>query len=197
MRPVKVYMNAAGYSQWVPIDYIESWFGVGVSVIPSYNATVSYSVQYHYNPEVIDPARSPQNKISISRSTTTATVTDYGPQGLGHGLTAGDSVIIKGSGSAALDSQKPQFGNGDLGITVTPTAYNTYTYTCANSGPAADGGNAYVARQRIYTHSTLVTQSTRQNGTFNYPVRGVRLYLISITGANSYIDMTVLQGSSA
>jgi hypothetical protein len=187
-------MNAAGVSQWVPIDYIESWFGVEAGVCFSEDASLTAAVQYTLDYERIDPSQ-PTQKVSISRTTTTATVTDYGPFGLGHGLLTGDSVVINGSGSTQLDSPAPLFGSGGVGFTITQTGKNTYTYPCVNAGPAADGGNAYVSRQRIYTHSTLTGLTSRANGTFNYPVRAIRL---SVTGYSAgYCDLTVLQGSSA
>lgn len=194
MRPVKVYMNAAGVSQWIPIDYIESWFGVECAVCLSEDAALTAAVQYTVDYELVNP-QNPTQKVSISRSTTTATVTDYGPFGLGHGLLTNDSVVVKGSGSTQLDSQPPLFGMGDVGFTVTVTGKNTYTYTVTNAGAAADNGNAYVARQRIFTHSTLTGLTSRANGTINYPVRAVRL---SVSGYSAgYCDLVVLQGSSS
>jgi hypothetical protein len=196
MRPTKVVLNAAGYSQWVPISYMESWFGVGVSVQLSGDASgITYTVQHTYDFLNIDPSTpdsSAGNHVTISRSGTTATVTDYGPYGLGHGLSTGDSVIIKGSGSSVLDSLSPAYGTGDVGWSVTYVSSSTYTYTCANSGATADTGNCYVARQRVFPHATLATQSARGQGTYNYPVRAVRLYLSAYT--SGYADMIVLQG---
>ena len=116
--------------------------------------------------------------------------------GIGHGLTTGDSVVIKGSGSANLDSPLPLFGQGDVGLSVASTpSTTTYTYAVANSGATADGGNAKVLRQRVFTHSTLVGQTTRQTGTYNYPVRAIRLYVSAYTAG--FADMLVLQGIGA
>ena len=49
MRPVRVTMNAAGFSQWVPIDYTEAWFGVGVAVLLSEDGNLTYTVQHTFD----------------------------------------------------------------------------------------------------------------------------------------------------
>jgi hypothetical protein len=193
-------MNAAGVSQWVPIDYIESWFGVEVGVILSEDASgVTYSVQYTLDSLRLNPqgaADGSDNHVTIARAGTVATVTDNGPYGLGHGLSPGDSVIISGSGSTNFDSLPPTYGTGLVGrqVDTTPSS-TTFTYTVSNTGPAADVGTTYITRQRIFTHSTLANLQARNNGTFNYPIRAVRLYLAAL--ATGYVDMTVLQGSAA
>lgn len=195
MRPVKVTLNVAGYSQWIPIDYIESWFGVGVAVILSEDGNLTYSVQHTFDSETINP-QNPMDMVTISRTTTVATVTDNGPRGIGHGLTTGDNIIISGSGSSVLDSPKPAFGQGDVGWNVASTpSPTTYTYTVANSGPAADAGNTFVARRRVFTHSTLNALTVRQSGSYNYPVRAIRLRVSAYSAG--FVDMVVLQGMPA
>jgi hypothetical protein len=194
MRPVRVVLNAAGYSQWVPVAYNESWFGTTVAVVLSENASLTYSVQYtcDFMQANYTPLYGP---ISVARVTTTATVTDVGPYGLGHGLTTGDNVIIKGTNTTNLDSPSPTYGTGDLGwqIASTPST-TTYTYTVANSGATASVGSPTVARLRVFTHATLAAQTTRQVGSLNYPVRAVRLYISTYSAG--YADMTILQGVS-
>jgi hypothetical protein len=194
MRPVRVTLNAAGYSQWVPIDYLESWFGTTLGIIPSEDGNLTYSVQFTMDFAILE-APSSSAPVSIARAGTVATVTDAGPLGIGHGLTTGDSVIIKASGSSMLDSPQAVFGQGDLGWQVASTpSPTTYTYTVANSGPAADVGITKTSRLRIFTHATLAAQTTRQNGSLNYPVRAVRLYVSAYTAG--FVDMIVLQGSA-
>lgn len=199
MRPVRVTLNAAGYSQWVPIDYIESWFGVGLGVALSEDGNLTYSVQFTFDDPRIDTSDS-TSLVTISRTTTVATVTDSGPLGIGHGLTTGDSVLIKGSGSANLDSAVgaggvAPFGQGDIGLNVASTpSISTFTYAVANSGATADGGNAHIARMRVFNHFTIATQTTRQNGSLNYPVKAVRLYVSLYTAG--FADLTILQGSA-
>jgi hypothetical protein len=194
MRPVKVTMNAAGYSPWVPIDYIESWFGVGLGVVLSEDGSLTYSVQFTMDDPRIDN-NDLTSLVSISRTTTVATVTDAGPFGLGHGLTTGDSVLIKGSGSPNLDSKSASIGAslGDVGYNVASTpSTTTFTYTVANSGAAASvANNTYIARLRIFTHATLAAQTTRQNGSLNYPVKAVRLYVSAYSAG--FAELLILQ----
>src|ERR1700690_187613 len=102
MRPVKVSFNAVGFTQWVPIDYIESYFAVGIACIPSEDWSGTYTVQETFDDPIID-AQMNYSNVSISRTTTVATVTDAGLYGLGHGLTTADNVIVKGTGSSNLD----------------------------------------------------------------------------------------------
>ncbi len=194
MRPVRVTLNAAGYSQWVPVDYIEAWFGIGVAVVLSEDGNLTYTVQHTFDYEYIDPADN-TSLVTIARVGTVATVTDTGPWGIGHGLTTGDNVIIKGSGSPNLDSPASLFGQGDVGVNIALTpSPTTYTYTVANSGPTTDGGNCHVARRRIFA-STLAAQTARGTVTYNYPVRAIRLYVSIYTAG--FADMTVLQGIAA
>ena len=200
MRPVKVTVNAVGYSAWIPIAYNESWFGIGVAVIVPVSATGTYTVQHTFD----DPSYAMQldgsNTITIARVTTTATVTDFGPNGLGHGLSVGDSVVVSGSGSPTiLDSQPPAVGDPLAGVGRGIVGWNvasvpsstTYTYTVANSGPASDGGNAHVCRMRVF-NSTLSAQTASGTVTYNYPVRAIRLSVSALSAG--FIDMIVLQG---
>jgi hypothetical protein len=187
-------LNAAGYTQWVPIAYNENWFGATIACIPSEDSNLIYAVQLTFDYDNAD-YRKLYSPVSISRSGTTATVTWAGPQGLGHGLTTGDSVIIKGSGSTVLDSPGAAFGPGDLGWQVASTPSNkTFTYVVTNSGATADTGATTIAPMRVFNHATLVNQTSRQADTINYPARAVRLYISSYTAG--YCDMTVLQGVS-
>src|SRR5882724_12401563 len=101
MRPVRVTMNALGVSQWIPIDALESWFGIGIACIPSEDANLTYTVQHTFDFSQTNPNNS-TNLITITRAAGRATVTDFGPNGIGHGVTTGDSVIIRGSGSPVL-----------------------------------------------------------------------------------------------
>ena len=196
MRIVKVSLNAAGFSQWIPVDYVEAWFGIGVAVIPSEDANLTYSVQHTFDPTAAIESTYGGQNISISRAGTVATVTDTGTQGFGHGLTTGDNAIIKSSGSSYLDSPLTSIGNGELGRQVASTpSPTTYTYTVSNSGPTADGGNAKCSRLRVFPHATLNGQTTRGSGSYNYPVRAVRLYISSYTAG--YADFIVVQGNAA
>ncbi len=194
MRPVRISLNALGHTQWVPIDYIESWFGVSVAVVLSFDGNLGYDVEHTFDdprPQTDDPYQI--CTVSISRSGTVATVTDAGPNGIGHGLIPGDSVIVTGSGSTYLDSQPAAFGTGTVGWTITGTPTTTsYTYTVANSGPTSDNGNAKVSRQRVFNEPNLTNLTARASDYYAYPIKAVRLYIKSYTAG--FADLLVLQG---
>ena len=186
MRPVRITVNAVGNSQWVPLNYDQSSFSVGLAVCPWSTATgLTYAVQHCFDDLTLF------RNVQVSRSGTTATVTDIGPDGLGHGLTTGDSVILRGTGSSVLDSPKSAIGNGDLGWTITVTSGTQYTYTCANSGPTADANVSTALGLRVYPHATL-SGSTRQDGNYAFPPRAVRISVSAITAGA--VDLMVLQG---
>ncbi len=196
MRPVRVSLNTLGHTQWIPIDYIEAWFGVSVAVVLSVDGNLGYDVEHTFDdPRPLTAQEDPDqpNTVSISRIGTVATVTDYGPNQIGHGLTPGDSVIVTGSGSTYLDSQPAVFGKGTVGWTITGTPTTTsYTYTVANSGPLTDNGNARVSRQRIFTDPNLTNLTARAMDNYAYPVTAVRLYIKAYTAG--FADLLVLQG---
>lgn len=196
MRPVRVTLTAAGVSPWIPLNRLQNSFAVALACIPSYNANLTYSVQHTFDEVTWQDAHS----ISISRSGTTATVTDTGPAGLGHGLSTNDSVIIKGSGSGNLDSPTAAFASGatgDQGVTITVTGVNTYTYTVANSGATADGGSAKALGLRVYNCdlATLVGATTRLDGNYAFPPTAIRMNITSFTAGT--LDMLVNQGQGA
>lgn len=184
MRPIIITANAVGPTQWVPVNYLEVAFGVGLGFIPWSTATgLSATVQHTFDD--LQAFR----QVSLSRSTTTATVTDLGPYGLGHGLTTNDSVIIRGAG-APFDTPKAPIGQGDVGATVTVTSATQYTYTVANSGPTAGTGMA--VGLRVFPHTSIVTASARVDGSYFEPIRAVRLNVVAISAGA--VDLLILQG---
>src|SRR5258708_35761953 len=133
MRPVRVVVSAPGPSQWIPVNYLQTPFGVGLVVIPWATATgLTYVVQHVFDDISIS------HGVAITRAAAVATVVDNGPDGLGHGLSTGDSALIQGSGSETFDSPEPVVGMGEVGSTITPTGNNTYSYPVPNSAPVLD-----------------------------------------------------------
>jgi hypothetical protein len=192
MRPVRVVVSAPGVSQWIPINYLEIAFAIGIGVMPWSTATgQAFTVQHTFD-SLESPNNLPNRQISIARAGTTATVTDLGPDNLGHGLATGDSVIIISSGSTQLDSPKVTVGQGDLGWTITVTGNTTYTFTCANAGPTTDGGNAKVTRLHVFPHATIAAATTRVDGNYAFPPTAIRLNVATLTGGS--IEMDVIQG---
>lgn len=194
MRPVRITVTAPGNSQWIPINYIETAFAIGLGVIPWSTATgVSYTVQHSFDD--LDQSKVAGNVIQITRAAAVATVFDSGPDGLGHGMVTGDNVIITGSGPP-FDTLRTGVGiqTGDLGADITVTDNTHYTYAVANSGATADNGNATIRRMRVFPHATLVTLAIRADGNYAFPVRAIRLKAITLTAGA--IDLLVLQGSA-
>ena len=193
MRPVRVTVSAAGNSQWIPLNYIETAFAVSVSVIPWSTATgVSYTVQHSFDD--LDQSKVAGNSIQITRAAGVATVFDPGPDGLGHGMSTGDNVIITGSGPP-FDTPQTSVGiqHGDLGADITVTSNTGYTYAVPNSGALADSGFATVRRMRVFNHAVLVAQSARLDGNYAFPPRAIRLKAVTLTAGS--IDFLVVQGS--
>lgn len=174
MRPVSVTLGAAGNTPWIPINYEQVPQCVGFAVVLSSGASLTYSVQHTFD----DLAPSSRRRVQISRATTTATVTD--PD---HGLSVGDSVIITGSGSTALD--------GTFAVASVVDA-NSYTYTCANSGAAAAADGTYVLNLRVFNHEDVVTKTDRQDGNYAFPPRAIRLNIS--TYASGKATLLILQG---
>jgi hypothetical protein len=197
MRPIRVTLSAAGNSQWIPIDYVEAPFAVGLAVIPWSTATgLTYTVQHTF-----DSGNPPSNQgISISRVAALATVFDPGPNGLGHGMTTGDNIVVEGAGPP-FDTTKALIGIGDLGADITVVDNLHYTYTVLNSGPLSDSGDAKISRLRVFPHATLNTTTgnpgatgLRGDGNYAFPVRACRIKANTLTGGS--IDFILLQGNA-
>ena len=187
MRPVCCTVPSAVAGPWIPLDYIESWFGVSLFVTLSEDASgMTYTVDFTGD----DTGPVGVRPIKISRSGTVATVTDLGPVASQykydnvsrHGLVAADSVVIQSS--LGFD--------GTYAVVTTPTP-TSYTITVPNSGVTVDGGNAKVNALRVFNHTVLTAQTVRNFGTFNYPVRAIRLRLSAWTAGQA--TLCILQGT--
>lgn len=174
MRPVKVTLGSATSSSWIPVNELANTFQIGLGVAITSGASLTYNVQHTFD----DPGPDNLHPVSISRTTTVATVTDTD-----HGLTAGDNVLIQESGSSNLDGSY---------VVASVTGANTYTYTVANSGATADNGNAKAHNFRVYPHAVLTLQTTRLDGNYGYQIQAVRLNVS--TWVSGKVDLTVLQG---
>src|SRR6267378_2440928 len=89
--------GAAG--PWIPLDYLQRPFNVALMVSLSQDASgITYSVEY--TPDNPNSSKNTANPVaSLTRSTTTATLTFANP----HGLVTGDAVVVYNSGDANLD----------------------------------------------------------------------------------------------
>lgn len=195
MRPIRQTLNTVAPGPWIPLDSFQGGFGVALAVIPWSTATgLVYTVQHTF--DSLDGGNlggEGYRNVQVSRVAALATVFDDGLDGIGHGLSTGDSVLIQGSGSSQMDSQKaiPPL-KGDLAFAVTVTDNTHYTYPVANAGPLADGGTTRALALRVFPHAVLAALSARSDGNYAFPPRACRLNVTALTGGA--VDFEVIQG---
>jgi hypothetical protein len=170
--PARIVLAALGNSPWVPLDYIQHPFQVSIAGLMSSGAAFTWSVQYTYDEISFDQAK---EDVTIARAGTTATVT--WPN---HDMVTGDSTIILGSGSAALDSQVDT-GGRPISSDITVVDASTFTYTVANTGPTVSNGFAKAMRLRVFPHAVLTAVTTRLDSNFNLPCKGLRYQITAYT----------------
>lgn len=184
MRPSIVTLNAIGVSPWIPVNYKQLVFGVGLAIIPSSNiAALTCKAQLTFD----DPGPDSAHSVSVSQTLTTLTVTDpggyqSGGAAFGHGLSVGDSVTLTQSGLPGVDGTWP---------VASVVSQNQYTITLPGS---ASQSSAFTMAQpfRVFDHASLTAVSARANGSIGFPVAAVRLS-VSAIGAG-YVSLAVLQG---
>lgn len=171
MRPKTFIVSTAatGYSPWHMLNYKQTPFDVGFLVNIAGN-TGTYTVEHGFSDL--------QKKgVSISRATTTATVTYAN-----HGLKAGDSIV--------LDNVPAPFKGTFQVASVSSTS--VFTFTVPDSGAAAATGDAIFIS--VMPHSSgLTSQTTTKEGNYNTPIQFIRLS-ITVSGAGHFA-FTVTQGS--
>lgn len=114
---------------------------------------------------------------SISRSTTTATVTHDGTRV----VSVGDSLIVQGAGSP-FDTT--------TGVVASVPSSTTFTYTVADSG-ASDTHYARIAVINPVDHDTLTAIAATDVGNLAFPVTAVRLNCTAYTSGAA--ELTVIQ----
>ena len=157
MRAVYQTVAAQAAGAWIPVDSLQTAFGLGLFVTVSLDAN---GLTYEVDLTGDDPFAVPR-PVTIFQSTTTATITDPA-----HGLLSGDSATLSNTGIGI-----------DGTYTITVTDANTYTVTTVTSQTATGKNGSSVITFRVFTHPTLVGQTTRQTGNVAFPVKAVRLKL--------------------
>ena len=167
--PIKQTVSSAVRGAWIPLNLLATPFNVSLACVCSSNINATYSVEYTHD--------NPQNGVacSISASTTTATLTL-----VNHGLTTSDSIIVAGSGVAALDGTFQVAGVTDQ---------NTITYTIASK--TATSHTAKISVLRVFVHSTIVSKTANADGNIAFPVGAVRLNVTAWVAG--YVTMLVNQ----
>jgi hypothetical protein len=175
--PISVVLRADGNSEWIRLNWEQNNFQVSLAGLVFESANLSWTVQHTYDDFNV------KRPVSIARVTTTATVTDTGPDGLGHRLTTGDCVIIQQTGSSNLDTP-------EAGAEITVVDATSYTYTVLDTGVTAATGLA--TPLRIFPHAVLAAETARADGVYTSPVTGCRLNVASFVAGG--VELQVVQG---
>lgn len=173
MRPMSSTVSAAGAGSWLRVNSKQIPFDLSFRVTLSSGAGMTYQVQHTFD----DPEN--RQNCSISRTTTTATLTLAD-----HGLSVGDSITVSGA-LAPLD--------GTYAV-ATVTDANIITYTVANSG--ATSATTDVARVRVFrvaAHATVTAKTASDDGSqYTAPVQAIRLNITAYTSGKA--TLVALQG---
>ena len=172
MRPATVRVSSATFSPWIPLNRMSSAFGVAIGVKLPATGSLTYSVQHTF-----DDIYERTQAFSISRTTTTATVTKTT-----HGLSVGDWLLVTGAG-APLDGEY---------LVASVTDADTFTYTVLNSGVTASPGTAWMQTARVFPHEDLAAKTASDDGNYAFPPRACRLRVT--TYSSGFADMTVIAG---
>ena len=177
MRQQVVKQGAVGSTNWLFVDpRRNNDFNVGLTTTIETAATLTYDV------EITSDANSQERhqKVSISRSTTTATVTL-----VGHGLKTGDNVIVFDSNYTNHTPESNLEGRHD----ITVTTLNAFTYPVADTG--ATSAIARLISFSVSDHATIAASSAAESSSQTTPVSAFRLNVTAYT--DGFVELTVLQ----
>jgi len=172
MRIATRRLTAAGFSDWITLDYHVSGYGVGLGIVPSSNANLTYNIEHTFDDLSIF-----NTVTTLSRTTTTATLTFAN-----HGLTAGDWIFVSNSGNPVMDGS----------FTVASVVdQNNITYAVTNSGSTTGLVGTKFSFGRIFQHAVLTAQTGRQNGNYAFPPYATRINVTAFVAG--YVDYTAIQ----
>lgn len=179
-------------SPWIKHDYRQTPFNLSLAVYFDVLLAATLAVQL----VVDDQSNTSERPVAVVQSaSTTATVTDYGPDTIngapsnqawggpfGHGLLSGDVVFLAGT-QAGID--------GAYAVTVV----DQHTYTITTLVNQTIAVQARATTGRVFTHPSLTALVARATGNYGSPVWMSRLvctahtttgvgYLVAIQGAN-------------
>jgi len=180
--PVKAQVSGApGITPWIVLDYTQRPFDVGLFASLSEDASAAATYSLEYTPDNPNQTKGTRNPVvSLTRTTTVATLTWANP----HGLTTGDAAKVYNSGDPNLD--------GDVQVASTPSA-NSITYTVANTGLTTQTGYAEAIALRVFALPTALTAATtRQSAALTTPAWAVRLHVTALTAGSVLLE--VVQG---
>ena len=176
MRSTLAPVGATGPGQWFPIDTVQSGFGVGYFCNVQQGSTLTYKIQHGF----YDPAVDQLVPLSITRVTTTATVTF--PSAVTPKV--GDVLVVISAGA-------PFDGTFDV---ASVTNASTVTYTVPNSGATTAGAGAQVLIIRTEDDPIVVSQTSSTSGNIAFPTNAIRLNVTAWSAGA--VSLTVNQGIS-
>jgi len=173
MRQQVVTQSAVGASNWLFMDtrrLVEKNTSLAATLNDSANLTYSAEVTYDRNTNVRWQAAS----FSAATNTVTVVLVD-------HGLAAGDNVQVLNTGNSSLDGQHD---------VASVTDDDTFTYTVTGIGTVAATSGQLISF-RVFDHSSIVGETTNQDGSILRPVSAVRLNVTAHVAGS--VTLTVLQ----
>jgi len=173
MRTQLVTLAAVGNTAWIPVDNNKAAFGVGIGVMLTPSASLTYTVQHTHD----DPFLR-KNPVSITRSATTVTVNLPS-----HGLSVGDFVHVEGANLTSSD-----VFNGDFSVAAITDA-NNFTYTVSNAGGATAATQAMVTTLRARPNGSLNSATASGDTNYAFPVRAIRLNISVYTSGTATMEI--------
>lgn len=174
MLPATIRLSAAGPSNWIPVNRLQSKFNLALAGWIDDGSNLIWEVQHTLSS--LDS--SAERQVTITRAGTAATVVDPA-----HGLDTGDSVIIMGSGDSNLEGTREVASIVDA---------NTYTYTVANTGATSSAVGTRAKNLKVFIHATLTGQTGNADGNYAFPPTAVRFYVTTYT--SGALNCKIVQG---
>lgn len=178
MRQQVVTRGALGSSKWLFTDNrrFSTDFNVGLQTTLANGATLVYAVQTTKDRN----AKTRWQKVSITRVTTTATITLAN-----HGLKTGDNVIIFDT-NYTNHNPEPNF-EGSFDVTVLSTS--TFSIAVSDTGQASSIGR--LISYSVSDHDVIVDEFAATESSQTDPVSAVRLNVSAYTDGD--VTLTALQ----
>jgi hypothetical protein len=176
-------LGATGPGPWIPIDYLEHGFGVGYFVSVQDSSSLTFKIQHAFfaNPGTPNVNPDYQSPITLTRSTTTATLTvplAFAPK-------VGDCIEVEGAGA-------PFDGVYDI---ASVTNSKVVTYTVANSGLSTANVGARVRIMHVEDDTVVTGKTGSTSGNIAFPINALRLNLTAYSSGAAIL--TVNQGLAA
>jgi hypothetical protein len=180
--PIKATITGApGVSPWLPVDYVQTNFNLGLFASLSEDASAAATYSVEYTPDNPNQGKTTRNNLlSLIRVAAVATIVFANP----HGLLANDAVKVFNSGDPNLD--------GDQTVVSTPTP-TSLTYAVGNTGALIGTPYTEAIALRVFPlQAALTAATTRQSASLTTPCMAVRLHVTALTAGS--ITLEVVQG---